>query len=176
MTLYHHKPSLRDILWGLVPFMVMLGFIFLSMVIKQLPMRMIYAPLPIIPLFYWAVFRSNALSLGAVFIIGLILDFLSGVPIGAHAFIYVLVFFMSKNQRRFLTGQGFLMMWVYFLCICLGHQILLWLGYLMFHPVIDELWLHLMISGAVTAALLPIFFPLLTRINIRLDRAEAETF
>lgn len=169
----NHSPF-ANFFWGSIPFLVILLLIFITLLPGQLPFKAVNPPFPLLAIFFWAVFRPNALSAGVIFVAGLLVDLLTGVPIGAHAFLYVLVFSVSKSQRRFLSGQGFMMLWFCFLLICLVHQGILWLGYFVFESGSINAAYPLLFGGAIVAALLPVLFPILNALNTRLDRAEDE--
>lgn len=166
--------SFASFFWGSVPFLMILALIFITLIPGQLPFKAVNPPFPLIAIFFWAVFRPDALSAGVIFFAGLMVDLLTGVPIGAHAFLYVLVFSLSKSQRRFLMGQGFVMLWFSFLLICLIHQSILWVGYFVFKGGSIEAAYPLLFGGAIVAALLPVLFPILIGLNNRLDRAQEE--
>ena len=169
-----HSFKGSTLFWSMGPFLVVLFLVFLTFVPFQLPFSAIELPLPLLGLFYWAVFRPDSLSVGVVFVLGLLVDLLGGLPIGSYAFLYVFLFSLTKTQRRFLLGQGFIVVWFAFLLVCMIHQAALWLGFSFFQPSAGVPIYPLLFGGLAVAALLPVVIPALNAMNGRLDRAEEE--
>ncbi len=174
MRLFGHSSSFAAIFWAAVPFLVIVVLILLTLIPAQLPLNATNLPFPLLAIFYWAVFRPESVSVGVIFVAGLLVDFLSGSSIGMHTFLYVLIFSISKGQRRFLIGQGFLTLWVSFFLVCVLHQAVLWGVYHLLQKGVAVAFFPLLFSGAIVAALLPVSFPVLATLNKRLDDAEDE--
>ena len=83
-------------------------------------------PFFLITIYYWSLYRPTLIPVWLVFLSGLVMDLLSGVPLGLHAFIFVLVRWSVTRQRRFLTGQTFLMVWLAFVFVFLASLLLQW--------------------------------------------------
>lgn len=65
-------------------------------------------------IFYWAVYRPTLVPPALCFFAGLSIDLLSGGLLGQNAFIFVMVQWLVRSQRRFLMGQPYLMTWLVF--------------------------------------------------------------
>lgn len=72
------------------------------------------APLFLMGIYYWAIYRPTLMPVWAVFIAGLAMDLLSSLPIGMNALVFVAAGWSISGQRLFLTGQSFVMIWVGF--------------------------------------------------------------
>ncbi|MCB1531751.1 MAG: rod shape-determining protein MreD [Alphaproteobacteria bacterium] len=101
------------------------------------------APFFLMALYYWSIYRPTLLPRWLVFVLGCVTDFLSGFPIGVHAFLYLLVQWITGEQRKFLTAQPFIMLWLGFLIVSLSFFGLQW-GFfslidLALHPIIPML-------------------------------------
>ncbi len=69
------------------------------------------APFIIMAIYYWSVFRPTLLPFWLVFAAGIVYDLLSATPLGITAFIFVATRWLVFDQRRFLMGQPFIMVW-----------------------------------------------------------------
>lgn len=74
----------------------------------------IRAPFFLMAIYYWSIYRPTLVPSWFVFIAGSLIDLLSGLPLGLNALIFVLTQWIVADQRRFLMGQSFLMIWVGF--------------------------------------------------------------
>lgn len=68
-------------------------------------------------IYYWAAYRPTLLPAVAIFIIGLLADIMAGTPLGLTAVLLVLVHGAISDQRAFLSGQSFLMVWLVFIVV-----------------------------------------------------------
>ena len=75
----------------------------------------ITAPLLLMAIYYWSIYRPALIPAWLVFTAGIMIDLLSGIStVGINALIFVLVHWVVTDQRRFLLGQSFLMIWIGF--------------------------------------------------------------
>ncbi len=73
----------------------------------------------LIALFYWATHRPSLVPLWATFIVGLIFDSFSGLPLGLSSFVFILIRKIVTSQRNVLLGQSHLVFWAAFSFVCL---------------------------------------------------------
>ena len=96
--------------------------------------------LTLIPVFYWAVYRSYDFSVVSAFIFGLFLDFIDGTPLGVNTLVFTLFYLAVYTQRRYLIGKSFVFIWFGFAVLSFGAYFLKWLfvsiNYAAFTPVI----------------------------------------
>lgn len=85
------------------------------------------APIVLIPVFYWVIFRPHSFSAFAVFLLGIALDFLENTPLGINSLFLLAFFLFSASQRRFLTNKPFIFLWVGFGIICFSCLLFKWL-------------------------------------------------
>jgi rod shape-determining protein MreD len=64
--------------------------------------------------FFWSLFRPASLPSAAVFLLGLLLDVLAQGPIGVGVLILLLTHGAALKCRRWLTRQGFALVWLVF--------------------------------------------------------------
>lgn len=83
--------------------------------------------LAMIGIYFWAVYRPDLMPSAAVFLIGLLHDFLSGLPVGISAMIFLLVQGAALAQRSFFFGKSFVIVWIGFILVAAGALLLEWL-------------------------------------------------
>lgn len=77
-------------------------------------------------LYYWSVFRPTLVPPSAAFLMGLMVDFLSGLPGGLTAGLLVAVQWIVRSQRRYLMGQSYVVLWTGFAMVSFGAAALQW--------------------------------------------------
>lgn len=111
----------------LTPFLLTLVLVILNIVPLQIPGFSSVVPLlPLMAIYYWAVYRSELLPAYAVFGIGLLHDIFSGTPIGINTIVFLLVYGVVNWQHRFLFGKSFAVIWLGFGVVSAGAFVLTW--------------------------------------------------
>ena len=96
----------------LVPFAVTLVLLVLTAVPTRLPAFASIAPmLPLMGVYYWAIYRPDLLPAWAAFLIGTLYDIVAGTPLGVNALVLLLVQGTAASQRRFFLAKSFLVSW-----------------------------------------------------------------
>lgn len=80
----------------------------------------------LIAVYYWAVHRPTVLPAFAVFVLGLMADFLGAAPLGVGTAVLLVVYAIAASQRRFIVGQSFLWVWAGFMIVCAGAFAVTW--------------------------------------------------
>ena len=70
--------------------------------------------LPIMAVYHWGIYRSELLPVYVVFLIGILQDTLSGVPLGLNALTFVSVYWFVVAQHGFFLGKSFPIVWLGF--------------------------------------------------------------
>ncbi len=83
--------------------------------------------LPMMGVYYWAIYRPDLLPAWAAFLIGLLHDIIAGTPLGVSALVMLLVQGVSASQRKFFLGKSFLVAWWAFSLLAAGSTGLSWL-------------------------------------------------
>jgi rod shape-determining protein MreD len=110
--------------WGLA-LAVLLALILLSAIPFHIPhLGEIRPVFMLMAVYYWTILRPS--SPLAVFALGLVLDLLSGYPLGLNALVLVAVQALTAHNRKFLLGQSFLVIWAGFALVALGTAIVQW--------------------------------------------------
>jgi rod shape-determining protein MreD len=118
--------------------------------------------------FFWSLYRPTSLPAGVVFAIGLLLDLLAQGPIGIGVLILLLTHGTALRLRRFLTRQGFGLVWLAFMAFAAAAAAAEWL------LVSAITWRALPLSPALFECAMSIgAYPLLAAALIRAHRTLA---
>jgi rod shape-determining protein MreD len=106
-------------------------------------------------IYYWGVFRPGTLTPLAAFLIGLLLDLLYACPPGLNALNFVCVQWLTGAQRKFLSSQTFIVLWMCFLLTAAASALFQWAAMSLFA------WSFMPVKPVLAGALLTwLFFPL----------------
>jgi rod shape-determining protein MreD len=107
---------------NLVPFLTTLVFVFLSVVPLHIPGFAVVAPaFALMAVYHWTIYRPELLPPLAVFVLGLLLDFLNGTPyVGVSAASLLLAQWVLMSARRFFINRLFPTLWAGFLVIAIA--------------------------------------------------------
>jgi len=83
-------------------------------------------PFVFIVSFYWSIYRPDIIPLWSIFMFGIVLDLLSGLPLGLNAFSLMAVCWVIRDQRAVLITQPFLMIWLLFIMFCAIEAVIKW--------------------------------------------------
>jgi rod shape-determining protein MreD len=76
---------------------------------------------------FWSVFRPDNLPPPVVFLIGLMLDLLGYLPLGAGMFTLLAVHGVAVALRRWLSQRGFVWIWAVFCGVAAAASLMIWL-------------------------------------------------
>ena len=156
----------------LTPFLVSLALVMLNLMPLHLPGYAAISPnFALMAIYYWALHRPSLLPSGAVFVIGLLQDILSGGPVGKNATILIIVYIIAVSQARFFYGKSFLVVWWGFLIVSLGVAAMEWFVATVFAASLLALEPALY-ECAMNVAAYPIFGWLFVQVHRTLPREE----
>ena len=148
-----------------IPFAVSVLLILAAVLPYGLPKSSLAAPvLALISVYYWSLFRPELMPAGAAFLLGLLVDVLSGGPPGLNALVLILVHWAASSQRRALAGKSFAVGWLGYLLIAGGAAILNWFVASVFHVTVIES-VPLLVSHAIGTAAYPLVAIFLARLQ-----------
>lgn len=99
----------------LLPLATFALFFVLNVVSVPMPYHaLVKIPFLLMALFYWSVHRPSIVPPIFAFILGVLLDLLLLSPIGTHALLFVGFTWLVRDQRKVLTGQSFIVVWIGF--------------------------------------------------------------
>lgn len=101
-----------------VPYVVMFLLVSLNLSYLHLPLSFsVTLPITLMVIYYWSIYRPTLIPPVLVFILGILLDLVGSLPIGLSAFLFLFVRHVISDQRLFLTGQPFFMIWLGFFVV-----------------------------------------------------------
>ncbi|MGB4107200.1 MAG: rod shape-determining protein MreD [Alphaproteobacteria bacterium] len=103
----------------IVPYSLMAVLLVFSIVSFTFPVAgSVKAPLLLMAIYYWAIYRPTLIPAWLVFTAGILVDFIIYYPVvGISALVFVVVHWIVSDQRRYLMGQSFLMTWIGFVIV-----------------------------------------------------------
>ncbi len=154
----------------LLPLLSSIGLVLIGVLPLGLPHLNSVAPvLALMAVFYWSIFRSDLMTMLDAFLIGLLLDLLSGGPLGLNAATLLLIHELGVSQRRVFLGSSFLVNWTAFALVAGAVLPIGWLIVSLLHwsllptaPVLAQFLLSL--------AIYPAAYWLFSRLERRLPR------
>lgn len=110
-----HKTNYVAHMPRLVVFVVMVLLLVLNHSVFALPGGGRFMPwLVAAGVFCWAVFNPSFLRWPTVLLLGLMQDFVVGTPLGVYALGLLVVYRLTLQQRKFLLGRPFKVVWLGF--------------------------------------------------------------
>ncbi|MBM3510857.1 MAG: rod shape-determining protein MreD [Alphaproteobacteria bacterium] len=153
---------------GLVPAATILLVLLLSLVPLNLPYFSQVAPaVTLIAVFYWTIYRPDLLPPVTVFVLGALQDLVVGTPLGMSALVLLLTSGFVSSQRRALLGKSFAIIWLGFAVTALCGALLSWVAASLYFLTMVRI-VPVLVQGAVTAALYPLFAWCLSHVHRRL--------
>ena len=77
----------------------------------------IEVPFLVMIIYYWTVYRPTLLPPVLVFMMGACFDLLSGLPLGLSSAVFLIIRHALYDQRIFLTGQPFMVIWLGYIIV-----------------------------------------------------------
>ncbi|WP_374303645.1 rod shape-determining protein MreD [Ferrovibrio sp.] len=157
---------------ALLPILSSLALVLFSLIPVGLPHFDSVGPaFALMAVFYWSIFRSDLMTMLGAFAIGLLLDLLSGGPLGLNALVLLLAHELGVSQRRVFLGSSFLVNWAAFALVIGAVLPICWVLVSLLHwqmlpvtPLVTQLFLSL--------ACYPGIYWLLSRLERRWLRAS----
>ena len=122
--------------------------------------------------FFWSLFRPSCMSPPMVFILGVLTDLLGYAPLGVNVLTLLLAHGLALRWRRFLTRQGFFLVWLAFIIVSAGAAVLQWLLTSVLMLTVLPM-LPVLFQGMLAAGIYPMLAVLLTRAHSSLGEPDA---
>lgn len=111
----------------LVPFGVTVLLLLFTAIPTHVPALSGITPmLPLMGVYYWAIYRPDLLPAWLAFVVGLLYDIVAGTPLGVNALVLLLVQGTAASQRKFFLGKSFAVAWWAFGLLTAGAIGLAW--------------------------------------------------
>jgi rod shape-determining protein MreD len=118
---------LDDLVRKMAPLAVTILLVMVALMHLPLPGFAELAPmLPVMAIYYWSVHRPELVPFWAIFLIGLLIDTLSGGILGFNALMLLLVSAFMRPQRRYLFEKGLVIHWIVFMFVVAVFEFLRW--------------------------------------------------
>lgn len=121
--------------------------------------------------YYWAIYRPYMLSPVMTFLVGILLDLLTGGPVGLQAFLLVAVRTLTASQQKFMLAQKFMVMWACFGLVALVTGLVQWGVTDLFQQQLTEIR-PVLFSALLSALLFPAVALPLFMINRAMDSRD----
>lgn len=122
--------------------------------------------------FFWSLFRPACMPPPLVFALGVLADLLGYAPLGVDVLMLLIVHGLALRWRRFLTRQGFFIVWLAFVLVAAGAAVLQWaLTCALMLRLLPPL--PVLFQAALAAGLYPLLAVLLTRAHQSLGQGAA---
>jgi rod shape-determining protein MreD len=142
----------------ITPFGLTMTLTLLTVLPLQVPYLGVAGPVwAMMSVYYWALYRPDLMPALAVFLVGLMLDALSGTPLGVNALVLLIVHRLVVTQRRFFYDKPFVIVWFGFGLVTAGAFAAAWLLTSLWHATILDSS-TLILRSMLTLALFPLVF------------------
>ena len=142
----------------ITPFGLTMALTLLTVLPLQVPYLNVAGPVwTMMSVYYWALYRPDLMPTVAVFLAGLMLDALSGAPLGVNALVFLIVHRLVVTQRRFFYGKPFVIVWLGFGLVAAGAFAAAWLLASLWHASVLDVGV-LMVRAILTLCLFPLVF------------------
>lgn len=84
--------------------------------------------LPIMPMFYWGMVQARDMPYWFVFSVGLVMDAVTGLPLGLTSLLFILFLLMVHAQRKYFQKEAFVIKWAYFAAMLAAACAANWVG------------------------------------------------
>lgn len=120
--------DVKNYLQRLVPLFFSLLLVLMSYVPLNFVLSSNIRPtVSLVCVYYWIIHRPDIFNLFSVFILGLIEDILSAVPMGTNIFTLLVLYILLLNLGRFFNGKPFVVTWYGFAILSLLTLFCKWL-------------------------------------------------
>ena len=149
----------------LMPMLTTVVCVFVSVVPAHLPAFTAVTPaFALMAIYHWTLYRPDLLPFVAVFAVGLLLDMLTGAPLGISSLVLLLAYALVLSQREHLLMRRFSVVWVGFLAVTAAAAVLQWAVVSLFYGMLLDVRAFLF-QGVLTVATYPVVSYLLVRVQ-----------
>ena len=118
------KESFREMtvnyLKTLIPFFSTLLLVLICFVPTHIPLSHFLRPdVGLACVYFWVLYHRDVFGLAALALLGIIVDTLSGTPLGVHIAVFVFVYLMTIYFGNLVNTKPFIVSWTGFAGVCL---------------------------------------------------------
>lgn len=118
----------------------------------------------LIGIYFWLLFRPSLIPYPVLFLIGLLLDLLSGGLVGLYALCFMMLSIIMRNQRRFLLSQSWPVIWAGFCVAAVLVNVVQYLAYSLAHFSFPP-FLPMIYGLGISCLLYPLLLPPMMFLN-----------
>jgi len=149
----------------LMPLSTTLLCVIASVIPAHLPAFTVVTPaFALMAIYHWTLYRPDLLPFVAVFAAGLLLDMVTGAPVGISSLVLLLAHGLVLSQREHLLMRPFAVVWVGFLVVATVAAALQWLVVSLFYGMLLDVRPFLF-QGVLTVATYPVVSYVLVRVQ-----------
>lgn len=148
--------NLKNYLQRLTPLLFSIFLVLLSYVPFDFPAGSNIRPaVGMVCVYYWMIHRPDLFNLLSVYILGLIEDIVSSVPLGANIFTLLVLYILLNNLARFFNAKPFIITWYGFAILSFIAFFAKWLMVSIYYGQFLPVWVVLF-SYLVSIAAYPV--------------------
>ncbi|MCB2107031.1 MAG: rod shape-determining protein MreD [Rhodobacteraceae bacterium] len=152
-----------------VPFGVTIFLLLFGLTPTHIPGFAPVSPmLTLMAVYFWAVYRPDAIGYGFAFAVGVVEDLLTGTPLGSSALVLMLCQWIVFRQQKFFNARPFFVVWLAFCLVALGAALLRWLAVGLFSESGFVTPDQALMSAVMSMAIYPIIGWLLAKAHLKL--------
>ncbi len=104
--------KLEIYLWSVVPALVTIFLLIVYLMPKHISgLGNIMPLLPLMSIFYWGLRYAAFMPYWFVFLLGVVSDSLTGMPIGISSVLYMIFLLVLHAQHKYIYKEGFIIIW-----------------------------------------------------------------
>ena len=117
-----------------IPTLVTIGLAVVTMASKHISGLNQFMPLlPVCAIFYWTIVQARSLSYIFIFLLGLVMDSVAGLPLGLTSLTYLVFVILILTQRKYIHKEGFMIKLIFFAGLLAVDNIFCWLALSFFY-------------------------------------------
>ncbi len=154
-----------------IPFFVTLFLVLIDFVPTHLPLSHFLRPdLALICVYFWLLYRLDLFGVVSTLLLGLVVDSLSGVPLGTNICVFMLVYLLTMMISSYVNTKPFMISWLVFALIALAAFLFKWILFCVYYRV------FLTLPNILTTYLVTVLiYPLIARLNMALQNRYLKT-
>jgi len=127
--------------------------------------------LPLCVVYFWAIHRPSLFGVGSAFVVGLMQDLITGVPLGLATLTLLFTRAGVSTQARFFLGKPFVVHWWGFVLVAFAAAVVSWLIAAAMLGIVAPVG-QVLISALLSIAVFPIVYGVCVVIERRLLAEE----
>ena len=111
--------------------------------------------LALIPVFYWGMAQTRDMPYWFLFVLGILIDSVTGLPLGSTSLEYMLFLILLQSQRKYIHKEGFVIKWGFFAGLLAAASLFNWASLSFFYSHM-QIVLPVLIQWLLTVCCYPV--------------------